>query len=190
MESANRIDQELLDRLVDGELDEPTRRRVIAALQREAGGWERCALSFLEAQAFQEAIRDCYAGAELHQAGKSAPRPARANRTLNWSSVIAIAACLVIAFSLGRQMSDQRSGAPETAPAIAQSAPVENARAAFPDLWRGESVLNRDMQNVFEQMGLRVDRHQGFVSEMSPDGQRLLIPFEELHFHKANATPQ
>jgi len=45
-----------LDRLVDGEIDESQRRALLARLEGAPEGWRRCALAFLEAQAWREAL--------------------------------------------------------------------------------------------------------------------------------------
>ena len=44
------------DRLVDGELSEAKRRELLAGLDNEPGGWRRCALAFLEAQCWKQAV--------------------------------------------------------------------------------------------------------------------------------------
>lgn len=46
----------LLERLVDGELDDARRRALLARLDHEPDGWRRCAVAFLEAQCFQQAL--------------------------------------------------------------------------------------------------------------------------------------
>lgn len=51
------FDERDLDRLVDGELDEATRRRLLTQLEQTPDGWRRCALAFLEAQAWHSALR-------------------------------------------------------------------------------------------------------------------------------------
>ncbi|SIO01694.1 hypothetical protein SAMN05444166_2052 [Singulisphaera sp. GP187] len=48
----NPVDDRWIDRLVDGELEESERQRLLARLENEPGGWRRCALAFLEAQAW------------------------------------------------------------------------------------------------------------------------------------------
>ncbi len=45
-----------IDRLVDGELSDPDRRALLLRLETEPGGWRACALAFLEAQTWDEAI--------------------------------------------------------------------------------------------------------------------------------------
>ena len=52
-----RYTQEQLDLLVDGELDGQDRKDLLRKLDRSPDGWKHCALAFLEAQMFQQAIR-------------------------------------------------------------------------------------------------------------------------------------
>jgi hypothetical protein len=50
------VDSATLDRLVDGSLDPTMRRQVLEALDQQSDGWRRCALAFLEAEAWREAL--------------------------------------------------------------------------------------------------------------------------------------
>lgn len=52
----NQVDDHWIDRLVDGELEETERCRLLALLEAEPGGWRRCALAFLEAQAWSRTL--------------------------------------------------------------------------------------------------------------------------------------
>jgi hypothetical protein len=45
------------DRLVDDELSEEQRRELLGRLDDEPGGWRQCALAFLEAQCWKQALR-------------------------------------------------------------------------------------------------------------------------------------
>ena len=49
-------DPRALDRLVDDELDEGQRQQVLSELQADPDGWRRCAMAFLEAQAWRRAM--------------------------------------------------------------------------------------------------------------------------------------
>jgi hypothetical protein len=49
-------DELLIERLIDGELDEASRAAFLMRLETAPGGWRRCALAFLEAQAWREAL--------------------------------------------------------------------------------------------------------------------------------------
>src|SRR5436190_22665968 len=46
-------DTRLLDRMVDGKLNETERRNLLLRLEHSPDGWRRCALAFLEAQAWR-----------------------------------------------------------------------------------------------------------------------------------------
>ena len=50
----NPDDPRLLDLLVDGELTPGERRELLTRLDEQPEGWRRCALAFLEAQAWQQ----------------------------------------------------------------------------------------------------------------------------------------
>jgi hypothetical protein len=52
-----------LDRLVDGEVADPQRQALLSRLEQSPGGWRRCALAFLEAQAWREAMSPAAASA-------------------------------------------------------------------------------------------------------------------------------
>src|SRR5205823_4263901 len=47
------LDEHLFDLLADGELTDESRRELLGRLDRESDGWRRCALAFLEAQAWR-----------------------------------------------------------------------------------------------------------------------------------------
>src|SRR5437762_643992 len=47
-----------LDRLIDGEVAEPQRRALLSRLEQSPGGWRRCSLAFLEAQAGRDRPAD------------------------------------------------------------------------------------------------------------------------------------
>jgi hypothetical protein len=52
----NDISDESLDGLVEGTLDDDRRRALLLALEADPEGWRRCALAFLEAQAWTQAL--------------------------------------------------------------------------------------------------------------------------------------
>ncbi len=55
-----RLDEDVFDRLVDGELTEEERSALLTRLDDEPALWRRCALAFLEAQTWREAIGDVF----------------------------------------------------------------------------------------------------------------------------------
>ena len=189
------VSQEMLDRLVDGELDEQSRREVIQALRYDDQGWQRCAIAFLEAQAFRRAL-DGLSVEQPTDAPDAAPGPSLRNaraepwRTPRLTSLLAVAAGLLIAFSLGRRVSDGPT-APEFSPAVAKSKDIGSTKlASYPDLWQGESVVEPGIEDTLRQLGLRVNRQQGLVPVQSSDGNQWLVPYEEVSFQPVSATPQ
>jgi hypothetical protein len=96
------IDDRQFDLLVDGELKPAQRRELLARLDAEPGGWRRCALAFVEAQAWREdfgaVVRPATASAETSTATPAAPARRSASR---WLTVLAVAASFLMAFTLG-----------------------------------------------------------------------------------------
>ncbi len=136
-------DPRLLDRLVDGELDEPDRRRLLLALDAEPGGWRRCALAFLEALAWQQAVRSASIREGAGAAGPStSDRRGRGRRSVG--RTLALAAAVFIAFGVGVATRPATQpgggyGGPAVLPAGGNRlapAPRDNtARPVPPDLW-------------------------------------------------------
>lgn len=120
MNDFNTDKQALLDLLVDGELDATQRRELLAWCEREPDGWRRCALAFLEAQSWSKVLGDLTDERTLQQA-RPAPRAQAAPVSLsqppsfwnrrNWGTMLAMAASVVLAFTLGLQLREaERAG--------------------------------------------------------------------------------
>jgi hypothetical protein len=98
-------DDTVFDRMVDGELLAAERRRLLASLDDQPGGWRRCALAFLEAQSWREGLGELVreplptqaADEKLSMAPTESAREQR-RRGVVW---LAIAAGLLAAFTLG-----------------------------------------------------------------------------------------
>jgi hypothetical protein len=107
-----------LDRLVDGEVAEPQRQAILSRLEQAPQGWRRCALAFLEAQAWREALEP---SALLSNDGRSGALPTTSESarpelrvvsrqgvvqrlTSRWRPVVgmlAAVASFLVAFTLG-----------------------------------------------------------------------------------------
>jgi hypothetical protein len=93
-------DDDRIDRLVDGELTGQEYRELLRSLDQHPDGWRRCALAFLEAQAWQREL-----GA-LHQdeiVAPTAPPVALSGKRgrPRWASILAVAASFLVTFGLG-----------------------------------------------------------------------------------------
>lgn len=176
----------MIDRLVDGELDEADRAALLRALDREPDGWKRCATAFLEAQAWRAAVVAAADGA-----GASAPgRPvAPAGGSTPRRQVLALAAAIAVAFCVGfvsrgpgsaesRHDDGGRSVAQRTpgdgdAAIVAQGRPDdEGSRAASP--------VPDDLRLRMERQGYRVEGDRTMLPVALEDGRKVAVPVDKV----------
>jgi hypothetical protein len=89
------VDGRSIDRLVDGELSASERRELLLRLENDPEGWRRCALAFLEDQAWRQAF-GAVASADpkpLPTTGSTTPEPARTGKS--WLRQVSIAATIL-----------------------------------------------------------------------------------------------
>ena len=175
-----RIDDRLLDRLVDGELDETARADLLRSLSAEPDGWKRCATAFLEAQAWGGALR--------HSHRSTLPRPgAQPMRLARRFS--AIAAAVVVAFLTGflvragsaprSLVADRGVARPATPPeAVPENAPVTPAVAEAELAASGQSTLPDYVRRQLERQGYEVEGDRKTVSVALKDGRQIAVPVE------------
>jgi hypothetical protein len=101
-------DSRLLDRLVDDELTDAERRELLLRLERTPDGWRRCALAFLENQAWRSESK-AYVSGTPQVAVRPTPA-STANR--GWTTMpkwfpIATAACLMFALGVWAVVRDK-----------------------------------------------------------------------------------
>jgi len=90
---------EQFDRLVDGSLSPDEYRALVAALDEEPGGWRKCALAFLEAQALAQEL-----GGIIRASPVESKRTPLATRPTTWKHVslaLAMAASFLGAIAIG-----------------------------------------------------------------------------------------
>lgn len=132
--TADRSDPRIFDRLADGELDEAARRALLQSLDDVPDGWKRCALAFLEAQAWRESLRDLgqeapplaspvATAAACPPAAAVPPTAARSPQrsAAPWlGTVLAMAASFLLALGLGTfwRGGNPRPPAEKSAPAL------------------------------------------------------------------------
>lgn len=142
---AQRDDDTRFDQLVDGALSVDQYKSLLASLEDEPGGWRRCAMAFLEAQAWKKeftAIRrveeDGAPRANTQEA--AVVRPAKKASLLAGSPLLAAAACVVLAFGLGSATQSRFSFSEPFPTRLSGQAPLGAAQAPpiFPDEEDGE----------------------------------------------------
>ncbi|MDP6447226.1 MAG: hypothetical protein QGG36_01420 [Pirellulaceae bacterium] len=96
------VDDRQIDRLVDGELDSQERRETILNLDRDDTGWRRCALAFLEDQAWRQDVPSADEGrVQPVVSGDPSDLPAMREQAPASRSWWLIAATLLAAFVAG-----------------------------------------------------------------------------------------
>ena len=137
-DETNQADDILFDRLVDGELSSDERRKLLASLDDRPGGWRRCALAFVEAQSWRGGLKQIVreSDATPSPVRASAPLPARTGR--RGLRLFTVAACVLMAFTLGLAMREDdlslRSAAPNPGDELAAvtSVPPVSAPSSAP----------------------------------------------------------
>ncbi len=215
----NPISMEELDRLVDGELAEDERRRLLRRLEEEPAGWRRCALAFLENQTWGEVFQQ---PASRDVEPEHLPRNRAAGQSPfgakhGWLNGFALAASLLLAFFLGRQewtftsdpngapAENQIAESPVTPPSLpnpGNSPDPAQARTVTVSLGGGQPALevplaespgtmrpwlsgqtplvSNEFLDAWQQHGHEVRRQRSIVPAQSTDGQRVLIPLEQV----------
>jgi hypothetical protein len=139
-DSTHSHDDVLIDRLVDGELSADERQQLLAGLDAQPDGWRRCALAFLEAQTWRSEMRRIVPPVAAAGAGKdciaspqsttTAPHPPR-GWTRYSGAWLAVAAALMVAFGLGRQLGvGERTDLHNVQVAEAQKSTATSSKAA------------------------------------------------------------
>jgi hypothetical protein len=179
------IDDTMLDRLVDGDLDEPTRRDVLLALESEPDGWRRCALAFLEAQAWRGAIGEIAGQGALERAPVISPPKYR----MRVGPSLARAAVLLAAVGLGWGLRGRAEVAPATAsPVVARQSlapvPAPPAPLLAPD-GGGPPALTADLVADLEARGYRMETQPAWLVSQTndPDLPAQVVPLQQVRLH-------
>lgn len=201
-----------LDRLVDGEMPPAEYAAFVAELEQSPDGWRRCALAFLEAQAWSQDLRGLRR--EAAKPGPSpAPSPSARRPVSSWSLWLALAASWMLAFWLGwrgaprpeyQAPAPMARSAEEPKPVTADGPPVRLA------IDRGDGTIvehplydwrqvdeqwlhpvSRSMppevRAALERLGGEVRQRRGLVPVNLQDGRRAVIPFEQVEIVPVSA---
>jgi hypothetical protein len=188
------LDDRLLDRLVDGEVPDVDRRGLLLRLESEPEGWRRCALAFLEAQSWHEALKPLAgaAGARptiLRDRQGRKPRP-----SYRIAALTTLAASVVAAFALGwvlhlqptqptqeASVADGSKSAPPANVEGPQPAPIDPASEPSRSRKPGETHVRVDpFVQKMEQRGFRAQTQERLLSMKLKDGRKLDVPVQEV----------
>jgi len=112
-----------IDRLVDGQLTEPQRRRLLTRLDHQPDGWRRCALAFLEAQSWREALGPMVRPeSPVSVAPATRPVARRGGRPKRLGALAAMAASFLAAFWVGSLVEPFRRESSDPSVQVVQTA--------------------------------------------------------------------
>jgi hypothetical protein len=99
------LDDDFIDRIVDGTLTPAELRAAAVRLDRDPGGWKRCAVAFLEAQCWRESFRACDPPAKTEDSLLPFPLPLPASPTKRtphrWLRGAVAAGIVAASFAMG-----------------------------------------------------------------------------------------
>ncbi len=208
------VDDALLDRLVDGDLDESDQRDLLIRLENEPDGWRRCSLAFLEDQVWRRAIGGLGAAPAASLPVKpGSPR----SRKAQYRAAIAaslIAATFAVGFAVGGV---SRGGAPVLVATPQAHGPVnpsapgpeegarEIGKIALSEGSGDETVPERvpderwlqdlppsvpdHVRALWERQGYQVEERRRMVSLTLQDGRRVSIPVDEVALEYVGQQP-
>jgi hypothetical protein len=164
-----------LDRLVDGELDEHARSALIRALDGDPNGWKRCALAFLEAQAWREAA---HAMPAVSPSRPSAARPHAWARQL-----VPLAAMVAVAFCAGfvSRGTDRSEPVVRRNDSNFNSAPLLRTLAPAPEQSPTPTVPDY-VRTRMERQGYRVGGGRKVIEVALDDGRKVAVPVDTVSY--------
>ena len=166
-----------IDLLLDGELPAEERRTLFLRLDTAPDGWKRCALAFLEAQAWREAFQE--------PSRVVMPKPSVHTQPKNreFSPWLARAAVVITAFGLG--WAARLPGGDAVKPAMAVIPAISKPAASLkmsPVVAQNPSPHHASpnyVEGLLEREGYRVERSRILVPA-TKNGRQFAVPVERV----------
>jgi len=174
-----------IDLLVDGELDDEARRALLLRLDAEPDGWRRCALAFLEAQAWRGSLATYKPSAVIQESKSSQDllvhrRLAPIRRVPKQAIWLARAAILILAFAVGWMVR------PYPTTNVAKTPVANRPAATTPTVAATEltSVPSAPpvsyLRGRLEREGYQVEKRVFLVPGSTRDGRPVSVPVEQV----------
>ena len=186
-----------IDRLVDGELSRVERRELLKRLESEPDGWRRCALAFLENQAFREGFKPvtkCVGWVSEAQptekpddaVGYAPPgRPAVLKLPSHRArGRLLTAAAVLLAFTLGWAVKPKPTASPplvvqNPAPTVPVLPAIQPVVALKPAERTSRPDPDFEQKRALERAGFQVRRLNRYVAVDTSKGRRVAVPVNE-----------
>ena len=201
-----------LQRLVDGELDDSSSASLLEDLEDAEDGWRKCALAFIESQLWDQTLApagliepeatDPVLSSDINPTTTQVQTQPEAAHNFSWGQLLTLAACLALAFFLGRQLSPNSPSPTDTNLSALPNEPeprlqvvgeielkprgnevggphrlpVLAGSAEFSDRSSIPDSLFRQLQDA----GFRVDRSTSFQTLPVGDEGVMFIPVEQV----------
>lgn len=183
---AAEINDASLDRLVDGELNQRDRAALLRALDREPDGWRRCAVAFLEAQAWRQAAAEGTVDELTPTAPARRVSASPARRGGFARQAFAVAAALMIAFCTGFAFRDARQLQTLVTRHVrsVESATVPSKAAVIRagDALREAPAVPEYVRLQLERQGYQIKGDRKVVSIALEDGRKVAVPVETVSY--------
>jgi anti-sigma factor RsiW len=189
------IDEQLIDRLVDGELPNPARRDLLRRFETEPDGWRHCALAFLEAQTWRSSLDSISTSVQAlpHSLpARDGPKHGSHPR-VSVARLTALAAALAIAFAMGWESNAWQAENPAGRAKASVQTPESIANHQRPP----ETPITSGVQSVqsaqapdtptlldplikkWEERGFRAEWQKRLISMELKDGRKIDVPIKE-----------
>lgn len=196
------VDDAALDRLVEGELTETARRELLMQLDAMPDGWRRCALAFLEAQAWRTALSPMVVGSalemtaavelKLNSAASVAVCPQiKSERRRFVGRSIAWAACLCVGFVSGMIWRGESQLSTPQIVAKAEPSEVREADAVEPtsnptatQMPVADGKFPEYVRTQLERRGYQIVQKPRLLPVEIEPGRTVFVPVSRMELHK------
>ncbi|MCA9266123.1 MAG: hypothetical protein KDA60_19825 [Planctomycetales bacterium] len=187
------IGQAKLGRLVDGELDSKQRRDLLDRIRQHPEGWKKCALAFLEDQAWRQDLSDSMTSIpHTSDESKSVGLAVVESSHEGWHTSIVVrrfawAAVVLVAFGSGVFLRGLRMADTHSPPVAAVPPTDSRDEPTDSEPTRDDvsppaprQLTQAEVDRVLSRLGHRMQRRAGYVSITLDDGRDAVVPVEEI----------
>jgi hypothetical protein len=165
-------DNTQFDRLVDDELNEEERRELLGGLDEEPNGWRQCAMAFLEAQCWKQALKHAPSERDVVGVPAATASPRRSPWSNRISLISAMAASFLVAMWLGTLAHQAWIGHPNVSGGSGDFAANKNVGHPTPNPFQAQTNLAGGPRQVTAHRNVETPNPWHLVTVSAPgEGQ-------------------